>query len=37
MTGVSSKFCLGGGEVVIHSKPREPQGLSPAIGPRTSA
>ena len=35
--GGSWKLCLGGGDVVIHSMPREFHGLSPAISPRTSA
>ncbi len=35
-TGVSSKLCVGGGEVVCHSSPVAPHGLLPAFC-RTSA
>ncbi len=31
--GVTSKFSVGGGDVVVHSSPLAPQGLGPAIGP----
>ena len=34
--GVSAKFPVGGGDVVVHSRPTAPHGLSPAMRPQRS-
>jgi hypothetical protein len=31
--GVSAKFSVGGGDVVVHSRPLAPNGLEPATLP----
>ena len=32
-TGVSAKFSVGGGDVVVHSRPTAPHGFEPTIRP----